>query len=188
MLDIAALRWRTVEEESILFSRGKTRGTSRKSAKPIVIIRNEIIDRILDDWGTSPKIDDVFVFDIAAVEDDPANRLTKEYAGKGKAVFIEGGTFKTLIPLPVGKTIITDDTVNDTVNDAVKKRLVQIILQLQDHPGLRISELTEMFKVSEVTVKRDMQKIRPLVEFKGSQKTGGYFLTDYMLSKLQKNS
>ena len=116
------------------------------------------------------------------------NRLTKEYAGKGKAVFIEGGTFKTLIPLPVGKIIITDDTVNDTVNDTVKKRLVQIILQLQDHPGLRINELTEMFKVSEVTVKRDMQKIRPLVEFKGSQKTGGYFLTDYMLSKLQKNS
>ena len=31
-----------------------------------------------------------------------------------------------------------------------------------------------------------MQKIRRLVEYKGSQKTGGYFLTDYLLSKLNK--
>ncbi len=110
------------------------------------------------------------------------SRLIKEYAGIGKAVFIEGGTFKTVIPLPDGKTVATDDTVNDTV----KKRLVQIILQLQYHPGLRINELAENFNVSEVTIKRDMQKIRPLVEYRGSQKTGGYFLTDYMLSKLDK--
>ncbi|GAB3424804.1 tyrosine-type recombinase/integrase [Niabella aquatica] len=72
MMDIAALKWRTVQNDSILFSRGKTRRTSRKAAKPIVIIRNEIIDQILDDWGTTPKIDDAFVFDIAAAEDDPA--------------------------------------------------------------------------------------------------------------------
>lgn len=47
--------------------------------------------------------------------------LTKEYAGNGKAVFIEGGTFKTIIPLPERKVIVLNDTVNDTVNDMVKK-------------------------------------------------------------------
>jgi ATP-dependent DNA helicase RecG len=113
-------------------------------------------------------------------------RLMKEYAGKGKAVFVEGGTFKTIIPLPGGKVMVVDDTVNDTVNDTVKKRLKQIIHHLRHNPGLRINELAEKYNVSEVTIKRDMQKIRPLVEYKGSQKTGGYFLTDYMLSKLGK--
>jgi ATP-dependent DNA helicase RecG len=109
-------------------------------------------------------------------------RLMKEYADKGKAVFIEGGTFKTIIPVPERKTIGIDDTANDTV----KKRLVRIILLLHRKPGLRINELAEKLNVSEVTIKRDMQKVRPLVEYRGSQKTGGYFLTDYMLSKLNK--
>lgn len=110
--------------------------------------------------------------------------LTKEYAGRGKAVFIEGGTFKTIIPLPEGKVIVVNDTINDTVNDIVKKRLGRIILLSYNNQGLRISELANKLKVSEVTIKRDMQKIRTLVAYRGSQKTGGYFLTDYMLSKL----
>ncbi|NCT75122.1 MAG: HTH domain-containing protein [Chitinophagaceae bacterium] len=110
--------------------------------------------------------------------------LTKEYAGRGKAVFIEGGTFKTIIPLPEGKVIAVNDTINDTVNDIVKKRLGRIILLSYNNQGLRISELANKLKVSEVTIKRDMQKIRTLVAYRGSQKTGGYFLTDYMLSKL----
>jgi len=63
---------------------------------------------------------------------------------------------------------------------------VQIILQLYNKPGRRIRELAEKQGVSEVTIKRDMQKIKPLVEYRGSQKTGGYFLTGYMLSKLDK--
>ena len=118
------------------------------------------------------------------------NRLIKEYAGKGKAIFVEGETFKTIIPLPYGKVIAADDTINDTVNytvnDTVKSRMVRIILRLQEHPGLRTSELAKNFNMSAITIKRDMQKIRRLVEYKGSQKTGGYFLTDYMLSKLNK--
>lgn len=31
-----------------------------------------------------------------------------------------------------------------------------------------------------------MQKVRPLVEYRGSKKTGGYFLTDHMLLRLDK--
>jgi len=31
-----------------------------------------------------------------------------------------------------------------------------------------------------------MQKLTRLIEFRGASKTGGYFLTDYMLSKLDK--
>lgn len=45
-------------------------------------------------------------------------RLIKDYTGKGKATFIEGETFKTIIPLPDRKVI----AINDTINDTVKKR------------------------------------------------------------------
>ena len=122
------------------------------------------------------------------------NRLITQYAGKGKAAFIEGTTFKTAIPLPYSKievindTVndIVNDTVNDTVNDIVKRRLVSLILLLHSSQGLRVTELATKLKVSEITIKRDMQKIRQLIEYKGSQKTGGYFLTELMQSKLGK--
>ncbi|HEY0298772.1 MAG TPA: HTH domain-containing protein [Arachidicoccus sp.] len=110
-------------------------------------------------------------------------RFIKEYAGSQKACFIEGITFKTVIPL--SNTIIPGllET-NDTVNDTVKLRLIKIIRQLQTDPGLRIIELTEKFNVSEITIKRDMQRIRPLVEYRSSQKNGGYFLTEFMQTEL----
>lgn len=129
------------------------------------------------------------------------NRLIKEYAGKDAPQFIEGQVFKTELPVPevegdtVNDTVNIDDTVKDTVNDTVndtvsdpiKKRLVQIILYLFRHPGLRINELADKFNVSEVTIKRDMQKVRQLVEYRGSQKTGGYFLTEFMKSRLTRD-
>lgn len=78
------------------------------------------------------------------------------------AVFMEGVTFKAIIPLPHRKVA---DTVNDTVNDTVTRRLAQIILNIEQDPGLRASGLIEKLNVSKVTIKRDMQKIRNLVEY-----------------------
>ncbi len=51
---------------------------------------------------------------------------------------------------------------------------------------MKVNELIEKLGVSERTAKRDLEKIRALVAYRGSKKTGGYFLTDYMLSKLDK--
>ncbi|MFT4155400.1 HTH domain-containing protein [Parafilimonas sp.] len=115
-----------------------------------------------------------------------ASRLAKAYAGKGKAVFIEGKTFKTIIPLPDSKTISINDTINDTINDSMKERLNRVVQLLLEKPGLKVNELIQKLNVSERTAKRDLEKIRTLVEYRGSKKTGGYFLTDYMLSKLDK--
>ncbi|MCC6286358.1 MAG: hypothetical protein IT249_00595 [Chitinophagaceae bacterium] len=59
----------------------------------------------------------------------------KEYTGKGKAAFIEGSTFKTIIPLPDRKGIVINDTINDTVSDTVKERLskgVKLLLKSQE--------------------------------------------------------
>lgn len=109
-------------------------------------------------------------------------RLMKEYAGKGKAVFIEGWTFKTIIPLPDRKAI----AISDTISDTVKERLSKAVKLLLTYPGLKVNELVEKLEVSERTAKRDLEKIRALVEYRGSKKTGGYFLTDHMLLKLDK--
>ena len=115
-------------------------------------------------------------------------RLTNEYAGRGKAVFIEGGTFKTIIPLPNKKDKVINDTINDTINDfisdSIKERLSNAIKLLLEKQGLKVSELAQKLEVSERTAKRDLEKIRKLIEYRGSKKTGGYFLTDYILSKL----
>jgi ATP-dependent DNA helicase RecG len=140
------------------------------------------------------------------------SRLVKEYTGNEGTLFIEGSIFKTIIPIPSGLTSDINDTVNtvsdtvntvgdtvndtvkvindtvntvgDTVNDTVKKRMVDIIHLLQEKPGLKSKELGEMVGISEVSIRRDMQKLSKLVEFKGTPRTGGYYLTDYMLSKL----
>lgn len=129
-----------------------------------------------------------------------ASRLARDYAGKGGPVFIESDRFKTIIPIP-SRThslsesyerdriycIIRDtvnDTVNDPINDIVRKRLVELVLHIYRQPGLRAPELGSAMNISDVTIRRDMQKIRPLAEFRGSQKLGGYFLTEKMISKL----
>ena len=77
-----------------------------------------------------------------------------------------------------------NDTINEPVNDIVRKRLVELVLHIYRQPGLRAPELGSAMNISDVTIRRDMQKIRPLTEFRGSQKSGAYFLTEKLLSKL----
>jgi len=68
-------------------------------------------------------------------------------------------------------------TVSKNVTEKVKQRLVAIIEVLIKTPGLKPDSLAEKLNVSEVTIKRDVQKIKDLVEYKGGQKTGGYYLS-----------
>ncbi|WP_127132700.1 HTH domain-containing protein [Pseudoflavitalea rhizosphaerae] len=125
------------------------------------------------------------------------SRLMREYAGNGRAMFIEGRIFKTIIPRPESKTIVINDaiidtvngaingTINGTISDLIKDRLSKAIKLLYENPGLKVNELIRELDVSERTAKRDLEKIRSLVEYRGSKKTGGYFLSDFMLSKLK---
>ena len=78
-----------------------------------------------------------------------------------------------------------NDTINDTISDTIKERLSSAIKLLLERQGLKVNELAQRLEVSERTAKRDLEKIRILIEYRGSKKTGGYFLTDYMLSKLE---
>lgn len=75
--------------------------------------------------------------------------------------------------------------INDTVNDTVKQRLARIIILLYERPGMKKSQLIKEFGLSEITFKRDIQKLKGLVEFRGSQKSGSYYLTNEMKNKLK---
>jgi ATP-dependent DNA helicase RecG len=136
-------------------------------------------------------------------------RNTFKYAtiyNNGKdPLFEEGDVFKTIIPTDVSKSVsgsgqigrnkeaevdtvndTVNDTINDTVNDTVKQRLAKIILLLHQRPGMRKGQLVTELAVSDITLKRDVQKLKGLVEFRGAQKTGGYYLTEEMENKLKK--
>jgi len=63
-----------------------------------------------------------------------------------------------------------------------------LIRELIKQPGLKSKDLAAMTSVSEVTIHRDMQKLGKLIEFRGVPKKGGYYLTEYMLSKLNKKN
>jgi ATP-dependent DNA helicase RecG len=82
-----------------------------------------------------------------------------------------------------------NDAVNDTVNDAViskvRIRLAEIVKILIKTPGLKPSELSQRLNTSEITIKRDVQKIRKLIVYKGGQKDGGHYLTSTTIEKIK---
>ena len=80
-----------------------------------------------------------------------------------------------------------NDLLSDTVSDTVRQRLILEILQVKNKPGIKNRTLVEIFEVSGVTIKRDMQKIREFVRFVPPQKTGGYYLTTKLKDCLDKN-
>lgn len=83
-----------------------------------------------------------------------------------------------------------DVTINDTTigsDDTIKKRYFDIVETLLNSPGLRSNALAGKMNVTEVTIRRDMQKLDKLdlVEYRGSKKTGGYYLTQKLLQKIK---
>lgn len=89
-----------------------------------------------------------------------------------------------------GADVTINDTINgtdDTINDTIKRRYIDIVETLLKSPGLRSNALAGKMKVSEVTIRRDMQTLDKLdlVEYRGSKKTGGYFLTQRLLQKIK---
>jgi len=56
--------------------------------------------------------------------------------------------------------------------------LVEIISKMHNEPGIKAVELQEILDVSERTILSDIKKLEDYLEYKGSKKTGGYFLKD----------
>lgn len=68
-----------------------------------------------------------------------------------------------------------------------KKRYFDIVETLLNSPGLRSNALAGKMNVTEVTIRRDMQTLDKLdlVEYRGSKKIGGYYLTQKLLQKIK---
>lgn len=75
--DIARLKYKNIDGETITFIRAKTEYTSRKNQKPIVAILTSEAGRILDAWGTKSKDPDDYVFPILTKDVTPEQELAK---------------------------------------------------------------------------------------------------------------
>jgi len=124
-------------------------------------------------------------------------RLLEQYTPGKRPVFLEGTTFKTILPLDErlaasGDEVIegddavklvddaVNDAVNDAVSDAVKRRLKLQLLKIVKTGPLSLEDIRQQFKIERATAQRDMKLLRnaDLVEFTGPPKTGRYALTD----------
>lgn len=73
-----------------------------------------------------------------------------------------------------------DDTINDTINTHVKDRLIREVKYIYEQGGVTIKMLIDIFELTRITAKRGigLLKAAGIVEFKGSNKSGKYLLTD----------
>ena len=124
------------------------------------------------------------------------SRFVNNYGGKRPPQFIEGNVFKMIIPIDAkmmaekydGESGGVNDAVNDAVSDAVKNRLREEVIRIHTNGKVRLPEIIEIFKIKRATAQRDMTTLKEagIVEFKGSPKNGGYYLTKMATKKLQK--
>ena len=77
-----------------------------------------------------------------------------------------------------------NDGVSDGISDGVKNEIVSIIQLLARNEGLNADNIVEKLgNKSKPTIERYLKtaRILDMVVYKGSAKTGGYFLTDKMI-------
>lgn len=115
------------------------------------------------------------------------NKYLPFYTPGQLPVFDEGDMFRITIPLeaqPSGG--VNKETggvfggVFGGVNDTAKMRWEAILNLLSKHGGLKASQIAEETGLPKRTVERDLGQLKEqeMIIFKGSPKTGGYFLKD----------
>jgi ATP-dependent DNA helicase RecG len=134
------------------------------------------------------------------------NKYWQAYGKAAKPQFIEGATFKIILPVSNtffvsnedgnqdsnqdGNQDIISDAVNDAINynitEAVKLRLIAIVSFINDTKGIKVSGLIKQFNVSERTIKDNLKLLieAGLVIYSGSKKSGVYTLSKRMHDKL----
>ena len=125
------------------------------------------------------------------------NKYIKAYSGKDNPQFIEGATFKTIIPTG-GEGDGTDVGAIDGAIDGaivgatkgVKQKLKLLLKAIASEEGKRIPFYKNAAKLddSDRTIERYMQQLREadLIEFRGeASQTGGYFVKDSIKQLLE---
>ncbi|MFZ4547487.1 MAG: HTH domain-containing protein, partial [Bacteroidales bacterium] len=127
------------------------------------------------------------------------NRLIKEYSDKSKVQFIEGVTFKTIIPVSANategategavegaiKNVVTAAS-KENLTESVLLRLTEIVSFIYLNKGTKVFNLLTRFNVSERTIKNDLKLLidAGLIIYIGSKKAGSYVLSKTMLDRL----
>jgi predicted HTH transcriptional regulator len=89
------------------------------------------------------------------------NRFTKEYAGSGSPIFIEGSTFKVSVP----------------VGEGLNEGLNTLLEMIRKKPGMKAKDLSlELGNRPIKTIERQIKELitLDLIKRMGSRKTGGY--------------
>lgn len=138
------------------------------------------------------------------------NKYLPVYAPGKKPQFIEGSSFKMIIPLDetmITKFTVSDGTVSDRVSDRVndrvnegvsggriegmsagiKGKLLKLVLAVMNKPLQKADELATGLNVSVPTVNRYIKILRLLeiIEFEGPSKTGGYVLSAQFTKEIE---
>jgi len=140
------------------------------------------------------------------------HRYLPHYTPGGAPEFSEGDLFKIAIPVPAkvddsaiggvseglneglseglseGLNDAVNDAVSDAVNDAVKERLYGEVRMILTKGKMRLPEIIKSFEIERATAQRDMAILKEsgVLEFKGSSKTGAYFLTENFKKKIKR--
>ena len=102
-------------------------------------------------------------------------RLMKD-SGLPDPKFSTQGIFTVTFMKRTKNNSITDDTLNDTLNDTLK-----LVLDLiKSHPGISANALIKETNKSVITIRRSVKTLTDagLIEYRGSKKTGGYFINN----------
>lgn len=140
------------------------------------------------------------------------NRFLKAYSGRDNPQFIEGPTFKTIIPLNDGfeednASVKTSDRINDRISDRINDRIndriksgviksqskivvikiVRLSQLIYRSPLLNAKELASKINISVPTVSRYLKilKLIGVSELKGAKKTGGYQIISLFQSEIE---
>ncbi|MDV7137269.1 putative DNA binding domain-containing protein [Maribacter sp. TH_r10] len=131
------------------------------------------------------------------------NKYIEAYSGKDNPQFIEGATFKTIIPVPIrgaddgGTSGANEGAIEGViegavggVTDGVKERLALLLTAIADNEGKRVPDYKEKTNLPESSIERYIAQLRNagLIEFRGNApQTGGYFLKDNVRQLIEKD-
>jgi ATP-dependent DNA helicase RecG len=77
---------------------------------------------------------------------------------------------------------LMNDTLNDTINYTINEKQLRIIIEVWKQPGIKRNALTEYLQIPLGSIGRLLNEISilpfNLIEYRGSKKFGGYYLTD----------
>lgn len=102
------------------------------------------------------------------------NRIIKEYTHGGKARFIEGNTFKIIIPITNEGL---SEGLSEGLNEGLNEGLKSVLLLIESNPGIQANAISVLLGNRPLkTIERQIKTLveKGMIERIGSKKTGGY--------------